>query len=64
MPTTVAPAILRVDDLTEMLGVCRKTIWSWRRSGLFPEPTVRLGPRLIAWRRSDIDAWLADHPTA
>ena len=57
MPATVAPAILRVDDLTEMLGVSRKTIWSWRRSGDFPEP-VKLGPRLIGWRRSDVDAWL------
>ena len=62
MPATApapapAPALLRVPDLTEMLGVSRKTIWAWRRAGTFPEP-IRLGDRLIAWRPEDIDDWL------
>jgi predicted DNA-binding transcriptional regulator AlpA len=38
-------------------GKSRSTLWRWARAGLFPKP-YRIGPNSIAWRRSDIDAWM------
>jgi prophage regulatory protein len=39
------------------------TIFRLRRKGTFPAPVV-LGERRIAWRESEIDAWLATRPHA
>lgn len=37
----------------------RSTVWRFVRLGIFPAP-MRLGLRKLAWRESDIDAWLAN----
>ena len=60
-PTT--PAILRTAQLLDMLGVSRMTLHRWRRDQQFPA-AVQLGPRAIGWLRSDVEAWLANRPTA
>ena len=60
------PEILRVRDLTALLGVARSTIWKWTKDGAFPAP-VRLGgqtSRMIGWRRSDVEAWIRSRPAA
>jgi prophage regulatory protein len=44
------PVVLRVT------GLGRSTIYSWIADGSFPVP-VRLGPRAVAWRWSDLDRW-------
>lgn len=31
-------------------------------SGTFPPP-IRLGPKSIGWRRTELDAWLANQPS-
>ena len=52
-------AILRVNEVLAIVGVRhRATLWRWTKQGSFPSP-VRLGARGVAWRRSDIDAWLS-----
>jgi prophage regulatory protein len=33
------------------------------REGRFPKP-VRIGPRAVGWRESDIQAWMDSLPTA
>jgi excisionase family DNA binding protein len=40
------------------LGVKPHTLEVWRSSGRYAVPFVRVG-RLIKYRRSDLDAWLA-----
>ena len=40
-------------------SVPRSTIYDWIGKGLFPRP-VRIGPRRVAWRASDIDRWMAN----
>ena len=53
--------ILRERDVRALLGVSKVTLWRWRRAGNFPAP-IRLGPNVIAWRRADVDEWLASRP--
>jgi predicted DNA-binding transcriptional regulator AlpA len=39
------------------LGVSRRTLSNWVRQGIFPPPT-KLGPRVIGWPASQVDAWI------
>jgi predicted DNA-binding transcriptional regulator AlpA len=39
----------------------KTTVQRWANTGDFPAP-IRLGPRKVGWRRSTLDAWLADRP--
>ena len=43
--------------VTELLGISRMTLLRWRRSGEFPQPTIRLGPQRVGWKSSDVVAW-------
>jgi len=43
--------------------VHRSTWWRWIQQGLAPEP-VHLGPRVVAWRKSDLDAWLQERSSS
>ncbi|WP_097069589.1 helix-turn-helix transcriptional regulator [Rhodobacter maris] len=56
--TTLAEAILRRTAVEHRTGLARSTIYDWMKRGLFPKP-VALGARLVGWRESDIQAWLA-----
>lgn len=51
-------ALIRQRDLCALLNVSRSTLFRWERSGHFPR-RMKLGPRRVAWRTSDIEAWLA-----
>ncbi len=51
--------ILRRDEVLQLIGIARPTLYEWLRDGRFPQP-IRLGARSIGWRRSDIRAWLHD----
>ncbi|MBA2558123.1 MAG: AlpA family phage regulatory protein [Chloroflexi bacterium] len=50
--------ILRRPDIEVRTGLSRSTIYAWMASGDFPKP-VALGARLVGWRESDIEAWMA-----
>ena len=47
------------DAAAEYMGVSRKTIDRWRKSGLVS--CVRIGGRLIRFRRLDLDAMMQAH---
>ena len=49
--------LLRTEDLERELGISRETLRTWRRRGIGPR-WQRVGPRIIGYRRSDVDAWL------
>ena len=65
MPAAIAPAdqIMRVNDILARLNISRSTLCRWRRDGTIPEAR-QIGPGVVGWRRSVIDAWLADRPEA
>ena len=64
-PTTpIRPELLRSQEVMALTGIGSATqLLRLRKEGLFP-PAVRIGKREIAWRRSDIDKWIAALPTA
>ena len=46
-------------QLQHLIGApARCTVSRWVREGTFPQP-VKIGPRRIAWRRADVERWLA-----
>lgn len=47
--------------LKKLVPVERMTIWRWEGEGRFPL-RVRLGRRRIAWRRAEVDKWMAERP--
>ena len=57
------PQVLRKDHVARMVGVSKSTIERWTRLGKFPKP-IRLGTNSIAWRRRDLERWLAERPDA
>jgi prophage regulatory protein len=52
----VAVIFLRIQAVIHVTGLSRSTLYRLMADERFPRP-VRLGPRAVAWRRSDIDAW-------
>ena len=57
------PAFYRETDVLALVRCSRATLWRWRRAGNFPAP-VELGPNTLAWRRKDVEAWIASRPVA
>jgi prophage regulatory protein len=54
-PTGDAPRVLaRLPTVLKITGLGCSTIYRWIAEGSFPAP-VRLGPRAVAWRWSDLD---------
>lgn len=49
--------ILRRKDVEEIVGLSRSTIYKLMSTGTFPR-SIRLGPRAVGWRLSDIEAWI------
>ena len=49
--------ILSPREIVILLGISEVTIWRMRKRGEFPEP-LRVSPRRVGWRESDIRAWL------
>jgi len=49
--------LLRRPEVEARTGLARSTIYDWMSRGEFPRP-VRLGARIVAWRESDVAAWL------
>jgi prophage regulatory protein len=49
--------LLRRPEVEARTGLSRSTLYEWMKRGEFPQP-VKLGTRLVAWRESDIAAWL------
>jgi prophage regulatory protein len=52
-PELPAIALLRLPQVLKVFPVARTTWWRGIKDGRFPRP-VRLGPRSVAWRASDI----------
>lgn len=50
--------ILRRPEVEYRTGLSRSTIYAWMELNEFPRP-IALGARLVGWRESDVEAWLA-----
>ncbi len=58
----MAERILRRPEVEARTGLSRSTIYDWMKRGEFPQP-IKLGARLVAWRESDVNAWLEARET-
>lgn len=60
-PGDVVAVLLRLRAVMHMTGLSRSSLYRLIADGQFPRP-VRLGPRAVAWRRADVDAWSEARP--
>ena len=60
MPET--PYFYRINELHQLLGVGRSTIWSWVKTAQFPKP-IKLSASVTVWRAEDVSQWI-DKKTA
>lgn len=58
-----ADRLLRVADVMALTGISRVTIHRLRKAREFPEP-LRIGPRAVRWRESEIRRWMETQPRA
>lgn len=61
-PPEIDP-IMRRPEVQAATGLARSTIYEMMTAGTFPR-AVRLGPKAIGWRSSDIRTWLENLPAA
>ncbi|WP_371231493.1 helix-turn-helix transcriptional regulator [Pseudomonas sp. QE6] len=54
--------LMRLDEVLHNTGLGRNTVYRRMREGTFPKQ-VRLGPKSVAWRQSDIMKWI-ENPSA
>jgi excisionase family DNA binding protein len=61
MDTNIEGGILTIDQAAAYLSIPKATLYTWRtrRTGFGP-PAVKFGG-CLRYRRSDLDAWVADH---
>jgi prophage regulatory protein len=55
--TAAVDRLIRWDDVRRLVGLGRSTIFRLERAGDFPK-RVALTARCVAWRESDVVAWL------
>ena len=53
--------ILRFQEVTELTGLSRSTIWRKEREGKFPT-RKQLGLNSVGWLESDIQRWVEKLP--
>lgn len=58
----MAEKLLRRPEVEACTGLSRSTLYDWMKRGKFPQP-VKLGARIVAWRESDVRAWLESRET-
>lgn len=49
--------LYRLPDVIRITGRGRSSIYSDVKAGRFPSP-IKIGPRAVAWARSEIDSWI------
>lgn len=55
--------LIRIPEVMAIVGLRRTAILERRAAGTFP-PSVDLGGGRVAWRESDIEAWMKDLPNS
>jgi len=55
--------IVRIKWVANYIGVNISTIYRWRNNPKFDFPSeIRLGEKLIGWRKSSIENWIQNRP--
>ena len=59
--TFAGQRLIRLPEVLRLTGLSRSTVYRKLKLSQFPEP-IQLGPRSVAWRASDILAWIDTRP--
>lgn len=59
MEHTPAPIIIRMREVSRMVGLSRSTIYKRMNKGTFPA-AVPLGEFAVGWLRSEVEQWIAE----
>lgn len=62
MPPPHSIDLIRKHELAKRLGINRWTLMRWCKERKFPQP-IRLSDVVIAWRVSEVEAWLQQRAT-
>lgn len=57
-----ASPLMMEGEVLEMIGVSERKLRAMKSAGQFPRPVQLPGGRLIRYRRTDVDAWIAALP--
>ena len=49
--------ILRIDRVSQVTGLPKKSIYNLMNKGAFPRP-IKLAAKAVGWPSSDIEAWI------
>ena len=52
---------IREPERVQITGLSRSVWWNLEKQGRVPK-RVRIGPRIVAWRLSDIERWMSEFP--
>lgn len=55
--------LYRLPEVLGLVGLSRSTVYRLIQEGAFPVP-VKLGQRAVAWRSSEIHAWIESRVSA
>lgn len=55
--------LITVQELAAELRLAPSTLFSWRHIGTGPR-SMKLGKKRVVYRRSEVDAWLAEQERA
>ncbi len=53
--------LVRRRQVEQLIQLSRSTIYAAVKAGTFPAP-IRIGARAVAWKLSDVEAWIAARP--
>lgn len=54
--TDCLDALVSYEEIAEMLGVKKATVWRWRSTGVIPEPDGTISGQPL-WQRERVIAW-------
>ena len=55
--------IMRLPEVLNLIGISKSRLYVWMGDGYFPKP-IKLGPKAVGWRYSEVQAWLKDRERA
>ena len=55
--------LLTRPEVEKWLALSRSSVYRLMREGILPEP-IRIGPRAVRWKSSEIEAYLESRPRA
>ncbi len=58
-----APVLVKRREVEVLTRLSRSSIYAAMRAGTFPRP-VKIGQRAVAWRRVEVEQWIASRPLA